>query len=134
MQIPKCYIAQRKTGEIVAISQLNSVDDEWFCHHCRCPLIFHPHKNVIALVRTRHPSQTTGSNAAMPLSRSRQWKAFSSGEATASSGTTASSHYSNPMAMHYVRSVIWRRETLPSMQKRDIQSGDTNLAIRTRQS
>ncbi|MDE7575800.1 putative zinc ribbon protein [Enterobacter hormaechei] len=42
MQIPKCYIAQRKTGEIVAISQLNSVDDEWFCHHCRCPLIFPP--------------------------------------------------------------------------------------------
>lgn len=42
MQIPKCYIAQCKTGEIVAISQLNSVDDEWFCHHCRCPLIFHP--------------------------------------------------------------------------------------------
>ncbi|EPF3894159.1 putative zinc ribbon protein [Escherichia coli] len=42
MQIPKCYIAQRKTGEIVAISQLNSIDDEWLCHHCRCPLIFHP--------------------------------------------------------------------------------------------
>lgn len=42
MQIPKCYIAQCKTGEIVAISQLNSVDDEWLCHHCRCPLNFHP--------------------------------------------------------------------------------------------
>ncbi|EFC7248369.1 hypothetical protein LXQ17_003199 [Escherichia coli] len=42
MQIPKCYIAQRKTGEIVAVSQLNSGNDNWFCHHCQCPLIFHP--------------------------------------------------------------------------------------------
>lgn len=42
MQTTKCYIAQRKTGEIVAISQLNLIDDEWLCHHCRCPLIFHP--------------------------------------------------------------------------------------------
>ncbi|EIX9718669.1 TPA: hypothetical protein MAM84_003365 [Klebsiella pneumoniae] len=42
MQIPKCYIAQRKTGEIVAVSQLNSGNDNWFCHHCQCPLIFDP--------------------------------------------------------------------------------------------
>ncbi|MFB0713511.1 putative zinc ribbon protein [Buttiauxella noackiae] len=42
MQIPKCYIALRKTGEIVAISQLNSIDDEWLCHHCQYALIFHP--------------------------------------------------------------------------------------------
>lgn len=41
MLIPKCYIAQRKTGEIFAVSQLNS-GDEWFCHHCQCPLVFHP--------------------------------------------------------------------------------------------
>ena len=41
MHIQKCYIAQRKTGEIFAISQLNSTVDEWFCHHCQCPLIFH---------------------------------------------------------------------------------------------
>ncbi|EFO2962689.1 DUF7828 domain-containing protein [Escherichia coli] len=20
---------------------INSVDDEWFCHHCWCPLIYH---------------------------------------------------------------------------------------------
>ena len=41
MLIPKCYIAQRKTGEIFAVSQLNSGDEEWFCHNCQCPLIFH---------------------------------------------------------------------------------------------
>ncbi|MFJ5469148.1 DUF7828 domain-containing protein [Pectobacterium carotovorum] len=42
MRIEKCHIAQRNTGEIVAARQVDSADDEWRCHHCQCPLVFHP--------------------------------------------------------------------------------------------
>ncbi|MEQ9925894.1 putative zinc ribbon protein [Pectobacterium brasiliense] len=38
----KCHIVQRSTGEIAATRQVNSADDEWRCHHCQCPLVFHP--------------------------------------------------------------------------------------------
>ncbi|MEG2552415.1 MAG: putative zinc ribbon protein [Hafnia sp.] len=38
----KCYIAQRGTGEIVPARQVNIAESEdWRCHHCQCPLIFH---------------------------------------------------------------------------------------------
>lgn len=42
MRILKCYIAQRGTGEIVPVRQVNIAESEdWRCHHCQCPLIFH---------------------------------------------------------------------------------------------
>lgn len=126
MQIPKCYIAQRKTGEIVAFSQLNSIDDEWLCHHCRCPLIFHPP------TRTSPPwfeHETTGSTAAMPLSCSRQWKAFSSVEATAPSGTTPTGQYDHPLAMQHVRFDVSRQKKMPSVRNRYIQSRGINRVL-----
>lgn len=42
MRIEKCHIVQRNTGEIATARQVDSADDEWCCHHCRCPLIFNP--------------------------------------------------------------------------------------------
>jgi len=43
MRVQKCYIAQRRTGEIVPARQVNMAEsEEWRCHHCQCPLIFHP--------------------------------------------------------------------------------------------
>lgn len=42
MRVQKCYIAQRRTGEIVPTRQVNMAEsEEWRCHHCQCPLIFH---------------------------------------------------------------------------------------------
>lgn len=42
MRVQKCYIAQRRTGEIVPARQVNMAEsEEWRCHHCQCPLIFH---------------------------------------------------------------------------------------------
>ncbi|ASK01630.1 putative zinc ribbon protein [Citrobacter freundii] len=42
MRVQKCYIAQRRTGEIVPARQVNMAEsEEWCCHHCQCPLIFH---------------------------------------------------------------------------------------------
>lgn len=44
MRILKCSIAQRGTGEIVPARQVNIAESEdWRCHHCQCPLIFHLH-------------------------------------------------------------------------------------------
>lgn len=42
MRVQKCYIAQRRTGEIVPARQVNMAEsEECRCHHCQCPLIFH---------------------------------------------------------------------------------------------
>lgn len=42
MRVQKCYIAQRRTGEIVPARQVNMAEsEEWRSHHCQCPLIFH---------------------------------------------------------------------------------------------
>ena len=42
MRVQKCYIAQRRTGEIVPARQVNKAEsEEWRCHHCQCSLIFH---------------------------------------------------------------------------------------------
>lgn len=42
MQVQKCFIAKRSSGEIVFAGRVHPEDDgEWYCTHCFCSLMFH---------------------------------------------------------------------------------------------
>ncbi len=105
MRVQKCYIAQRSSGEIVHVRQVNMIEgEEWCCLHCQCPLIFHlPTRTSPPWFEHDIPRGQLETLLQCP------WLAAASGKSsTIENGTTASSHYNHPMAMHEVWPVIWR--------------------------